>query len=231
MTDSMGKDLKVGWGMLKNTIMFKSNAALLALFTVIGFVMEFTTKGENIMGVYFMAIIGLYVSQFLNGVAVSEMVQSSHYKRALLVDIPTIMIAIIQLVEYCILAGLRYWYCAQAGEVTPQYTSGLLFFGCFFFMITIYNLLVYRVPVAGYGLLAIIIISVIPGFTGGRAFNYTGIAGFLKNLPICNNYWYTFATGLAIVIIDVVVFYILSRILYKVPLSTRIWKRALERQK
>ncbi len=231
MIEKWKNQLILGAKLLKFSFQMKTNMILLVVFLLFGILEDVTSKGAYIMGAYFLAITSMYISQFLNGLCISDMVQSSRYKKALLVDIPALYHVLITFAFYLILAGLRLVYGKVFGGMTHAMLAGLMLFCILSIIISCYNLLVYRKPVVGYAIIACMILGMIfsnsfstNSFNEGQG---TGLIGKFQQLPIFDSFPLTFWIGLLLIALDGVLFYGLSTALYKTPISYVIYKRVL----
>ncbi|MCR5800840.1 MAG: hypothetical protein K6G57_00730 [Lachnospiraceae bacterium] len=226
MISGIKENLKLGSSLLRYGFQMKTNMILLVLFTVIGIVEDFGSKGDYMMGLYFLAIVSMYISQFLNGVCMSAMAQSSPYKHEILVEIPTIFHALISGGFFVLVVVLRFLYSSM-GDLSILAIAGPVMFSVMSIMISCYNLLIYRFPVVGYAFLAVIIMAL----TFGGTFNVPADMpeaqpGYLS-LPIFSSLTTSIVAGIVILILDVALFYGLSVVLYKKSLSRAIFKRAI----
>ena len=241
--NKIGRSIKSGIGMMKYSMAFKMNVVLMIAFAALGIAYEVITvfsmlRGEhsqgisNYNGIWMLAISPIYSIQLMYGISLAGIVQSSSAKKGLLVYAATAFKAVMEIVCYTILAVTRYFCCQITGEARPDILFGLLFFGLFSLVISLYTVIIYRYVTAGYVIMLplIIIFMLVPVFTSRKEilFNPSVLMGMM---PFGHSYAACVIIGAAIVILDIVLFFVLSKLLYKVPLAERAFKQLLARAK
>jgi len=229
------KNLKLGMGLLRYSLQIKTNLTMLILFSLMGVLYEVLQQGKSFFGIYFLALVPLYLSQLLNAVFITGLAQSSNKKHAILVDIPALFSFVWTTVTYLFLILLRFLYYKTSGQLPKLAMLGLLYFGLILIFMTIYNVFVFRKPWLGYLFLAILIFAL--SFTGGLSMRLEDanmgyvIAQKLLNLSLFDHPALLTMIGYMLVVANALVFYLLSNLLYKMPLSERTYKQALSRAK
>ena len=241
--NKIGRSIKSGIGMMKYSMALKMNVTLMIAFAVLGIAYEvitvFSMLGEsasggitNYNGIWMLAISPVYSIQLMYGVSLSGLVQSSSAKKGLLVYAATAFKTVMEIICFAILAVTRYFCFKNAVVPRHEILFGLIFFGLFSMFISLYTVIIYRYVTIGYVVMLpiIIIVMLIPMFmhTKSVALNPAMI---MTRLPFGNSYAGSLAVGAAVVVIDIVLFYVLSLLLYKVPLSERAFKQLLARSK
>lgn len=241
--NKIGRSIKSGIGMMKYSVAVKLNVTLMIAFTVLGIAYEVITvfsmlsgghsQGiSNYNGIWMLAISPLYSIQLMYGISLAGIVQSSSAKKGLLVYAATAFKAVMEIVCYTILAVTRYFCCRFVGQPRPDILFGLLFFGLFSLVISVYTVIIYRYVTAGYVIMlpVIIIFMLIPVFTSRKDIIFNPSV-FMGMMPFGHSYAACAAIGAGLVIFDIVMFFLLSKMLYKVPLAERAFKQLLARSK
>ena len=235
----IGRAIKVGVGMMKYSLAVKMNLVLMILFMVLGIfyeVMMMFSSGESspvaFNGIWMLALAPMYAIQLMYGISLSGVVQSSSAKRTLLVDSSTVFKAISEILSFLILVIARIVACNKQGGANSTMLFGLVFYGIFSLVLSVYTVVIYRYPVIGYAvLLPLLIIMMVGAIFVGRDTVALNPVRVLDIIGIGNNFTVCLAIGSGIIVLDIVLFYVLSAVLYKVPLSERAFKQLLARAK
>ena len=99
----MIKNLKTGFKLLKYSYKCKMNLILLALFTVVGLVMEISSHGTNMLGGFYFMLSGMYAYQMIVSMDISGMVQSSAMKKRLQINLPVFVSTVLYIILYTVL--------------------------------------------------------------------------------------------------------------------------------
>lgn len=233
MIKRFSENVRLGWRLLPYGLQAKTNMVVLLIFLVVALLQEILLQGRGFFGLYFMAIIPLYLSQLWNSVAISNLMQGSAKKKQVLIEVPTVYSLLSTICLYALLVLLRLLYYRN-GALTRTAMLGLLYFGAILFMLVLYNVLVFRKPVLGYVMLVVMIFFI--SFTGGFTFGtvddtaaaWHSVSRVLE-LPLFDHPVRVGVLGLLLVIFDTVLFYVLSLALYKLPISERVYKQAMAR--
>lgn len=102
------KDLILGFKLLRYGYKLKTNVMMLILFTAIGFVIELSSHGTNILGGFYFMLTGMFAYQMIIYMNASDYVQSSVMKRKLEVGMPVIVSTVVYLVLFTILVAEKY---------------------------------------------------------------------------------------------------------------------------
>ncbi len=243
MMNSNGKKMINGLKLMKYSLAFKMNIVLMIAFTVLGLAYEVTTvfsqmggdpsRGiTNYNGIWMLAISPIYATQLMYGLSLSGVIQSSSAKKSLLVYSAVGYKAIAEIICFAILAVTRYLCCRFSGVYSGDILFGLVFFGLFSMILSLYTIIIYRNTTVGYVIMLPIIIAcmLVPVFLNRKAVDFSPVL-LMERLPFGESYAGSLAVGAAIVIVDIVLFYILSNLLYKVPLSEKAFRQLLSRSK
>ena len=243
MMNGNGNKIIKGLKLMKYSLAFRMNIVLMIVFTVAGLVYEVTTVfsqmgGDrshgitNYNGIWMLAISPIYATQLMYGLSLSGVIQSSSAKKSLLVYSAAGYKAVTEIICFAILAVTRYLCCRLSGTYSGDILFGLIFYGLFSMLLSLYTIVIYRYTTLGYVVMLPIIIAcmLIPIFLNRNAANFSPIS-LMNRLPFGESYVGSLAVGAAIVVIDIVLFYILSNLLYKVPLSEKAFRQLLSRSK
>ena len=119
------KDLILGFKLLRYGYKLKTNVMMLILFTAIGFVIELSSHGTNILGGFYFMLTGMFAYQMIIYMNASDYVQSSVMKRKLEVGMPVIVSTVVYLVLFTILVAEKYILIRMYPENTENYQDTL----------------------------------------------------------------------------------------------------------
>ena len=119
------KDLILGFKLLRYGYKLKTNVMMLILFTAIGFVVELSSHGTNILGGFYFMLTGMFAYQMIIYMNASDYVQSSVMKRKLEVGMPVIVSTVVYLVLFTILVAEKYILIRMYPENTENYQDTL----------------------------------------------------------------------------------------------------------
>ena len=238
-----GKMLIKGIKLMKYSLAFRLNIVLMIVFTVLGLAYEVTTvfsqmggdpsRGiANYNGVWMLALSPIYAIQLMYGLSLSGVIQSSGAKRSLLVYSAVGYKAVAEIICFALLAVTRYLCCKLSGVYSGDILFGLIFFGLFSMLLSLYTIVIYRYTTLGYVIMlpVIIVFMLVPIFLNGKAAAFSPVL-LMSRLPFGESYAGSLAVGALIVVMDIALFYILSNLFYKVPLSEKAFRQLLSRSK
>lgn len=239
MTKSIVKSVKMVFSMLRYSMQIKTNIALLIIFTLLGILYEIMSVfgGKEISfynGAWMLALAPMYSVQLLYSTLMAGVIQSSGIRKLITVDGALIMKEIFTVLGFIFIAVFRYLNFRFNTECGDEVLAGIIFYGIFTIVLSLYTLIAYRYLYVGYlVLLPILVLLMILQVFSDRIFKTAVTPGssFLSLLNISGNFPACLLIGVALIVIDAVLFYVLSRALYKVPLDERAFKRLLARAK
>ncbi|MCR4616724.1 MAG: hypothetical protein K5669_00910 [Lachnospiraceae bacterium] len=238
MTDqNILKTTKTAFGLLKYSMQLKTNIILMIVFIIMGLMYEVMSMfgGTGVAfynGAWMFALAPMYIVQLLYSVFMAGVIQSSGIKKAVMTDGAFMLKEIVTLTGFLIIAVCRYFSFKNGHNNADSILFGLLFFGAFNILTSIYTIVIYRFMYAGY----IIILPILLVFMLAPLFNdalniFKGdLAGtVLSALHLSGNYAMCLLTAVGLLLIDALVFYFLSKGLYNYSLDERVFKRLLAR--
>ncbi len=238
----MVRSFKTGLGMIKYSLAAKMNIALMIVFLILGIFYEIMTVVSHVTasrsgfvnynGIWMLALAPLYAIQLMYGISLSGVVQSSCVKKMLLVDTATVFKAVCEVICFAILVLTRYLSCRLSGDASANILFGLIFFGIFSMLISLYTVIIYRYVTIGYVvMLPLIIACMLLGFFSERKGFSFSLDTIMARMPFGDSFPGCLAIGALLVIIDIVAFYFMSRVFYKIPLSEKAFRQMLARVK
>ena len=235
MIKRLSSDLRLGISLMRYTMDGKRVTIAFLVVGVVGLLNDAATRGRGYMGLYFLAVLSLYLTQTLNMHMVSGFVHSSSKKHRIFVEIPTLFLFLSNTLIYLLLVLLRIVYRNVFGELAKSAMVGLLFYGLTLILLTVYGVFAYHSTALRFLLLfaVIFLISISGGFSSSveETGAYMRIFGTLEQTGLLDNPVLVGLAGYVPVLISVLVFYILSSLVYPWPVSERIYKQALAREK
>lgn len=121
------KDIKQGIKLMKYAAQFKTNMFCAALICIIGFATEYISKGEQFVGGFYILLMGIFPMQLIFSLDLSNMVQTSKFKRKIQVVIPTKINFIMMTVAATVLVVIRAYECNTYPELRPAIINNLVF--------------------------------------------------------------------------------------------------------
>lgn len=100
----MLKNIKLGLSLIKYGFRPKSNIIMCIIIVLIGLVVEFATKGTNMIGAFYMLITAVFVYQMIVSMDLSTLVQTSKLKKSLQTTIPVATSFCIYFVVFTVIA-------------------------------------------------------------------------------------------------------------------------------
>lgn len=208
----MIKNLKTGFKLLKYSYKCKMNLILLALFTVIGLVIEISSHGTNMLGGFYFMLSGMYAYQMIVSMDISGMVQSSAMKKRIQINLPVFVSTVLYIILYTVLVIERVILV----HVNPQ-DKDMLMFNLFtivmmLFIVFIFSAICYKYFVAGFIIFLVLVM--------GTTFGLNEICMSSGYEFICNMGFGTFIIiGYAVILAGGAIEYLIGKLLYRKPLS------------
>ena len=153
------KDLILGFKLLRYGYKLKTNVMMLILFTAIGFVVELSSHGTNILGGFYFMLTGMFAYQMIIYMNASDYVQSSVMKRKLEVGMPVIVSTVVYLVLFTILVAEKYILIRMYPENTENYQDTLFMIIFILFGAMIFCGVCYKYFVASFIVFMLVIIT------------------------------------------------------------------------
>ncbi len=228
MKSNIFKEMVLGFKMLKYSMNIKMNGIMLLIMFIIGIMMDVISKGQNIMGTYMMLMSVVYIPQFFYGISVSSMVQSSNCKKKLLVNIPTIMIGIVSILMFAYICVTRYIFRLFEDASVPANYSSIILFSFVLLLLILYATVVFRKPIIGYIILMIFLLIYVPTVISKGT---EWIWNLALRISFTSDYLTCVLIGGGFLVFDIIMLYVFSKALYKIPFSMKMWKRVLEQAK
>lgn len=113
----MLKNLKMGLSLLKYGFNIKQNIVMCSIFFVLGIIIEVFSKGTNVLGAFYIVLVGMFVLQMILSMNMSSLVASSSLQKSLQTTIPAITNFIVDLVFLTIVLVIKFIFI-KTGMVT-----------------------------------------------------------------------------------------------------------------
>ncbi|MCR5144979.1 MAG: hypothetical protein K6B67_06700 [Lachnospiraceae bacterium] len=205
----MLKDLKLGFKLLRYGYKIKMNIVIVAIFLAIAIIVEYTSQGENVIGGFYLMLIGMFVYQMVISTDISAFVASSPMQRKLQVNIPVITSTAAYLLLYTVLLIERVFMIKAFPEREYELINSLIMILIMLFVANIYCAICFKYYAIGFILL--FVFSFFVGFT----FGVNGIDMFMVNLPLS----IVGIIGYGVIFAGAGVQYAIGSLLYRKPLS------------
>ncbi len=206
------KDLILGFKLLRYGYKLKTNVMMLILFTVIGFVVELSTHGTNMIGGFYFMLTGMFTYQMIIYMNASDYVQSSAMKRKLEVGMPVIVSTVVYLVLLTILVAEKYILIRMYPENTAQYQDTLFMIILILFGAMIFCGVCYKYFVVSF---IVFMLVVMTGVSTVNSWLYDHHISEVINSGLAK----LAILGYAAIIIGGVLEYLFSSLLYRKQLS------------
>lgn len=209
----MLKDLITGFKLLKYGYKIKLNLAMIAIFIVIGVVVEVGSGGGNVIGGFYFMILGMFAYQMIISMDVSTYVASSPMQRKLQLTIPVITSTVFYMVIYTFLLIEKSVLIHLHPEKEDVYVGTLTMMLTFMVATFIFVAVCFKYYWLGF----ILMMAMVFGsqfFMMNIFMNENGdIAVGMINFPVIA------AAGYVIIILGGLLEYGIARLLYRKPLS------------
>ncbi len=220
----MLKEIKIGFTMLKYSYQLKYNLIVCAIILIVGFVVEYVTKGTNVIGAFYMTLLGMYSYQFIVSMTLSEFIQTTPYKYKLQVTIPSLCSFVIYMITYTLVIIEKHFMMAANPNRYEDYVMGICmliaFLGCSF----IFTAIMYKYFYAGMILFIVLIMFFSSTFT---YFWYGPFGDSLCEFGATK----LLLVGYLVIMLGCLCQYLVSKALYRVPLSERAFKNMFKDSK
>lgn len=171
------------------------------------------------LGGLFMAIIPMYFPQVLMGLNLAGCASSSGFSKKMTYDIPVRFYCVMSLVVYTWVVLLRLWVIHYHPEYTIFMKMGLVELALIMIVINIYTATVFK-----YYIISIIIFFIC---YLGIYFPMVGIGPDITKIimDLCNKpVGVMVAIGYVLVAISLVIYVLLSRLLFNAPISPKLYR-------
>lgn len=206
------KDLILGFKLLRYGYKLKTNVMMLILFTAIGFVVELSSHGTNILGGFYFMLTGMFAYQMIIYMNASDYVQSSVMKRKLEVGMPVIVSTVVYLVLFTILVAEKYILIRMYPENTENYQDTLFMIIFILFGAMIFCGVRYKYFVASFIVFMLVIISCMSTISSWLCHHHISEVISLGLVKLA-------ALGYAAILLGGVIEYLISSLLYRKQLS------------
>lgn len=113
----MIENFVLGVKLLKYGFKVKQNMLFMAAILVIGIAVEFVTEGTNIIGGFYILIVGMFMQQLIMSLNLSSLIQTSKIKKATQTSLPTIVSFILYLVMLTIISVEKYIFVMKRPDI------------------------------------------------------------------------------------------------------------------
>ena len=225
------KDLILGFKLLRYGYKLKTNVMMLILFTAIGFVIELSSHGTNMLGGFYFMLTGMFAYQMIIYMNASDYVQSSVMKRKLEVGMPVIVSTVVYLVLFTILVAEKYILIRMYPENTENYQDTLFMIIFILFGAMIFCGVCYKYFVASFIVFMLVIITCMSTISSWLCHHHIqGFHAFDVHCPncfqivICKLVFHCHLVKLAVlgyaaILLGGVIEYLISSLLYRKQLS------------
>lgn len=200
------KDLILGFKLLRYGYKLKTNVMMLILFTAIGFVIELSSHGTNMLGGFYFMLTGMFAYQMIIYMNASDYVQSSVMKRKLEVGMPVIVSTVVYLVLFTILVVEKYILIRMYPENTENYQDTLFMIIFILFGAMIFCGVCYKYFVASFIVFMLVIMTCMSTISHILDVISLGLVKFA-------------VLGYAAILLGGVIEYLISSLLYRKQLS------------
>ena len=206
------KDLILGFKLLRYGYKLKTNVMMLILFTAIGFVIELSSHGTNMLGGFYFMLTGMFAYQMIIYMNASDYVQSSVMKRKLEVGMPVIVSTVVYLVLFTILVAEKYILIRMYPENTENYQDTLFMIIFILFGAMIFCGVSYKYFVASFIVFMLVIITCMSTISSWLCHHHISEVISLGLVKLA-------VLGYAAILLGGVIEYLISSLLYRKQLS------------
>ena len=198
---------------------FKLNLACFLIFLGVGILIEITSKGNNMLGGFYIVICSMYMYQFFISLSLTDFVQSSGLKYKLHVVLPVVANVVFCFILYSFVAGFRFLVLKNNPADESTMVTTILLCALFIIVLYIYTAFAYK-----YFIVAVVVFcmtfSVAMGVIG------TDPSAYCPDI----SYGCAVLIGYAAVFLGGLAEFIIGKLLYKKPLSERAFRGIFKSQ-
>lgn len=219
----MLKNLKLGLTLVKYGFNIKQNILMCALFFVIGVILEIFTKGTNVIGVFYIVLIGMFALQMIISMGLSSLVASSPLQRPLQTTIPAITNLVIELAFFTIVLVAKFFFVKTGAATEDAMVDTLINFAMLVLFMFIYCGFCYKYFLAATIVFFIAVMAGNLGLTYSQfhsgAYEWIHSIGFMGAAGLC------YAT----IILGCLAQIGLAKLFYKADFSKYAFKSVLQK--
>lgn len=142
----MIKQIKVGFQMLQYGFGIKMCLAFMGFFLLVGLLLSFLPIESGVQSSFFILVNGLWASQLIYSLGVSNLVQTSPWKKRMETSVPALVSFAGSTLLYLIMVILRLPYYVSAGRQAemPYVTKELIIGGMILLVLMLYMGMAYK---------------------------------------------------------------------------------------
>lgn len=207
------KDLILEFKLLKYGYKAKANILMILLFTGIGFAVEISSKGTDVIGGFYFMLIGMIIYQMILYMNVSDYVQTSAMKWKFSAGLPAFVSTIVYLVLLTILVVEKYVLIQKYPERTDRYLDILCMIIVLLFGVMIFCGICYKYFVVSFVVFMALVLSANVKFGTWLDMHHISSVMHIGLAKLA-------VLGYAVIIVGGVLEYLISRALYRKPISS-----------
>ena len=198
---------------------FKLNLACFLIFLGVGILIEIVSKGENMLGGFYIVLCSMYMYQFFISLSLTDMIQSSGLKYKLNVVLPVAANVIFFFIFYSFVALFRYGVIRNNPQMESTMATTILLCALFVIVLYIYTAFAYKYFIVSVFAFCITF-AVTMGILGSDP------SHFFPNM----SYGCAVLIGYAAVLLGGLAEFVIGKLLYKKPLSERAFRGIFKSQ-
>lgn len=202
----------------------KTNLIGLVCMAVLGLVYEILDFSSG-MGSCFILISAMYPAQLLYSVCMSQLVQASPYKKALMTSMVTLLTFCSGLIFYLLVIGVKSVWIVLDPSQAGRRAGEILAAGLFLVMIEIYTAVVFRYFWGGIIIVSVIMVGVYSSIISTDGI-FHSLGQLLSRCPLPA----AIVLGLCLALLGGLLQYGMSLLLYNRPISKRAIYGVLRQQ-
>ncbi len=212
-------EFKRAYKLVQYGLSIKLQLVFAIVFTLIGIAVEIASRGTQFIGAFYIILSGLFLFQLVISVDNSALVQSSPYKRKIMVVYPYVVIIPLTYLLMAVLSVI-HWRFAVTGSAEDYSNQARMMFilGVVLFLTNLFFGVCYKYFLLATMLLFVFMIPVISLLQYDRfpIYQWSGVS-FSRSV-IC---------AFVFITIGLVISYLLTNLLYRKPLSSMAFRGIL----
>lgn len=215
-------DFKLGLKLLKYGFKVKQQCFFLVAILTAGIIVEIVTKGTNMIGGFYILLIGMFAQQMIISLNVSSLIQSSKIKRATQTTMPVIVSFILYFALMIFLSIEKTIMVNMYPETAIELKTTFVTVAIIFFFTLIYSGFAYKFYVFSMVFLMTVVLGVTTALT---VFSGIGAMDFIADIkmPVL------IAFAFVLLFIGIGIQYALSVLTYKREISPLVFKGMMKR--
>lgn len=215
--------INLGLKLAKYGFNIKQNIVCAIIFATIGAIVEIASKGTNVIGAFYLVLIGMFIFQMITSMGLSNLVASSKLQKSLQTSIPVFTNLVVMLLLLTVTLIIKFFIIKAYPELTVEMYEAMGQFAIMSFLMFLFCGACYKLYLVAT---IVFVVLVMFGTSGYSMLIYkTQLSSFFESIGFGGMCCICYATF----IFSALCQYLILLALYKKPLSKSAFKSALQK--